>query len=435
MIISWRGTALLLLTAPLLAMSAFIPQFGLVALIYAIFAVGLLIFDWWQARKPSFAIERHHEDKLSLGADNPITVSIKNKADRGIRFWLRDEPPDVWVDGATLLDGRILPRQTWSDTYHVHPLRRGDYQFGNITLRRLGPLGLTVHQSSVEKSAPVKVYPNLMDVARYDLLLRRNRLQEIGLRNVRQSGEGTEYERLREYLPDDDFRRIDWKATARRNKPITVEYQTERSQNIMAVIDIGRMMQTPVDKIMKLDYVINAVLLLSYVAGGMGDKMGLLTFTDRVETFIPPRQGRGQFLRLLEVLYKVNPQPIEPDYGRAISYLRRKQRRRSLVVIFTDALGGYSLNQLATNVNQLAKRSLPLVVTISDPDVVAASQQTPADSQSVFQQSAAANLLAERQLVLDRMAKRGVLTLDVPANELSIAVIQKYLDVKRTSAL
>ncbi len=270
---------------------------------------------------------------------------------------------------------------------------------------------------------------------RYDLLLKRNRLQELGLRSTRQFGEGTEFERLRDYLPDDEYRRIDWKATARRHHPVTVEYQTERSQNVIAVLDTGRMMQSPVADMAKLDYVVNAVLLLGYVATGKGDKVGLLTFANDVDSWLNPRQGRGQFYRMLELLYGVEAQPVEPDYRRALTYLAHKQRKRALVVIFTDLSGGASMEALVSHASVLARRSLPLVVTISDPDVVAASQQTPTDSLSVYQRTAAARLLDERQLALDQLRRQGVLTLDVPANQLSIAVINRYLELKAKTLL
>jgi uncharacterized protein (DUF58 family) len=284
-------------------------------------------------------------------------------------------------------------------------------------------------------SIRVKVYPNLLNVRRYDLLLRRNRLQEIGLRHTRMFGEGTEFERLREYLPDDEFGRIDWKATARRHRPVTVEYQTERSQNVVAVLDTGRMMQSPVNQIAKLDYVINAVLLLAYVATGKGDKIGMMTFADDVGRFLAPRQGRGQFYRMLEMLYAVEPQPVEPDYRKALSYLALKQRKRSLVVIFTDLSGGLSMQMLVSHVSVLARRSLPLVVTISDPDVQAAAAQTPQDSLSVYQRAAATRLLDERRIVLETLQRQGVLTLDVAANQLSIAVINRYLELKAKTLL
>jgi uncharacterized protein (DUF58 family) len=265
--------------------------------------------------------------------------------------------------------------------------------------------------------------------------LRRNRLQEMGLRNSRMFGEGTEFERLREYIPDDDFRRINWKATARRRSPITVEYQVERSQNVIAVLDAGRMMQSPVADIAKLDYVINAVLFLTYVATGKGDRVGMMTFADQVSHYLSPSQGRGQFYRMLELLYGLEPQPVESDYQRALTYLALKQRRRSLIVIFTDLSSGMSVQSLIGQVAMLARTSLPLVVTISDPDVHAAARQIPGDSLRVYQRAAATQLLDERRIVLDTLRTRGILTLDVPANQLSTAVINRYLELKGRTLL
>jgi uncharacterized protein (DUF58 family) len=392
--------------------------------------------DWAMAGGTGrFQVLRQHDTKLSLGADNPIHISIYNRSPRPTTLWVRDEPPDDFKIGTRILKGKVLARAQWQDVYHVHPLRRGDYAFGNLNLRWMGPLGLVVRQGSIKGTEPVKVYPNLLDVRRYDLLLRRNRLQEMGLRHTRIFGEGTEFERLREYSPDDEFRRIEWNATARRHRPVTIEYQTERSQNVIAVLDIGRMMQSPVSQIAKLDYVVNAVLLLAYVATGKGDKVGLMTFADDVSAFIPPRQGRGQFYRMLEALYAVKAQPVEPDYGRAISYLALKQRRRALVLIFTDLSGGVSMQSLVTHVTVLARHSLPVVVTISDPDVHKAARQSPRDSFTVYQRAAATRMLDERRVMLDNLKRHGVLTLDVPANQLSMSVINRYLELKGRTML
>ncbi len=432
-----RGIIIMLLAAPLLAAATWLPALQWLALAYLLVVCLLLAFDWKTAEsiQNRFDIRREHDQKLSLGADNPIKIFIRNRSNRPATVWLRDEPPDAFTISERLLSGHIAPRRTWQATYTVHPLRRGDYQFGNLNLRWQGPLGLAIRQGHLPLTEPVKVYPNLLDVRRYDLLLRRNRLQEIGLRNTRQFGEGTEFERLREYLPDDEYRRIDWKATARRHRPVTVEYQTERSQNVIALLDVGRMMQSPVAQMAKLDYVVNAVLLLGYVATGKGDKVGMMSFANDVQHYLSPRQGRGQFYRMLELLYALEAQPVESDYGRALSYLSAKQRKRSLVVIFTDLTHGVSLAGLVSHVSLLARRSLPLVVTISDPDVVQAAQQSPEDSQSAYQRMAAAQLLDQRQITLDRLRQQGVLTLDVPANQLSIAVINRYLELKAKTML
>ncbi len=381
-----RGILLLLLAAPVMALGAWVSTLEEMAGLYILVCLGLFFLDWYLADDiRRFEVGRRHDTKLSLGADNPIHLSLRNRRRRPTTFWLRDEPPDAFKIDVRIQTGMVAARGNWEDSYRVRPLRRGDYRFGNLNVRWQGPLGLMVRQGRVEAAGPVKVYPNLLDVRRYDLLLRRNRLQEFGLRHTRVFGEGTEFERLREYLPDDEFRRINWKATARRNRPVTVEYQTERSQNVMAVLDTGRMMQSPVADIAKLDYVINAVLLLAYVATGKGDKIGLMTFADEVSRFIAPRQGRGQFYRMLELLYAVEAQPVEPDYRRSLTYLALKQRKRALVVIFTDLSGEVSMQNLVSQVAMLAQRSLPLVVTISDPDIHAAAQQRPHDSLTVYQ--------------------------------------------------
>jgi uncharacterized protein (DUF58 family) len=431
-----RGIFVLLLAAPIIALGVWLRAFEWIGWGYAALMVMLFVADWRMAgRVDRFDIQRIHDTKLSLGEQNPITLTIKNRARRRINFALRDEPPEAFQIETRLLDGAIPPYETWTGVYHVRPLRRGDYAFGNITLRWQGPLGLMIRQETVKAAGPVKVYPNMFDVRMYDLLLKKNRLHELGLRTTRMFGEGTEFERLREYLPDDEYRRINWKATARRHRPVTIQHQTERSQTVMAVLDTGRMMQSPVADIAKLDYAVNAVLFLGYVATGKGDRVGVMSFADTVGHYLAPRQGRGQFYRMLEVLYAVDAHQVEPNYRKALSYLAAKQRKRALVVIFTDLSSGTSLDHLVAQVSLLARSSLPLVVTISDPDVHAASNQIPHDSVSVYQRASAAQMLDERRIVLDTLRKRGVLTLDVPANQLSLAVINRYLELKSRTLL
>jgi uncharacterized protein (DUF58 family) len=436
MLPTFRAVSILLLAAPIFVLGKYDPIFEKIAGLYLLAMIGMLIWDWRLAGNVKrFEVKRIHDNKLSLGIQNIIRLEVRNRHHRAAQFEIRDEPPEAFQIEKRILKGKIPARQNWEGIYRLTPLRRGDYLFGDISLRWLGPLGLVQRQATLPFKVNVKVYPNLLDIHRYELLLRRNRLHEMGLRTSRAHGEGTEFERLRDYLPDDEFKRINWKATARRNMPVTTEYQVERSQNVIAVVDTGRMMQSPVANIAKLDYVVNAVLFLSYVAAGKGDRMGLMTFADDVQTYLSPKQGRGQFYRMLETLYRVDPQPVEPDYKRALSYLAVKQRRRSLVIIFTDIISQMGVNQLLGQVSILARHSLPLVVTISDPDVHQAAENSPHDSLSVYQHAIANQMLEQRRLLLDSLRLRGVLTLDVPANQLSMAVINRYLELKARTQL
>jgi uncharacterized protein (DUF58 family) len=429
-----RGLALLLGTALWLALAGWYAWAGWAAVAWLLIVLALLVADFsltpagaaWQAT-------RRHDTRLSLAADNRIDVAVSvRRALRPLRLWLRDEPPPTFrlTPPGRVLEGTAVPGRMTTLTYHANPPRRGDYAFGDIHLRWESPLGLLRRQARIKAGAPVKVYPNLVDVRKYDLLLRRNRLADLGLRTARIYGMGNEYERLREYLPDDEYRRINWKATARRGKPITTEYQAERSQNVVILLDLGRMMRSPVGEIAKLDYAVNAVLLLTYVATQKGDKVGLLAFADAVSTWMSPRAGKAQFQRMLELLYAVEGAPVEPDYAEAFAALEARRLKHSLVLVFTELTGSVSTDLLLQNMVRLRARHLPLLVTVRDPTVQSMARQPITGSESLYQRTVAEGLLEERRLTLDRLARAGVLTLDVAADELSVEVINRYLEIK-----
>ena len=185
-----RGILILLLAAPVIALGTWLPALGWLSLAVISFIVGVLVADY-RAAEPvdRFQVSRQNDTKLSLGEDNPVRLKVRSLRRRTTVFWVRDEPPADFRVSRRILSGQVRPRQIWEDVYTVRPVERGDYTFGDINLRWLGPLGLVVRQGKVKAGAPVKVYPNLLDVRRYDLLLRRNRLQEVGLRNARLFGE------------------------------------------------------------------------------------------------------------------------------------------------------------------------------------------------------------------------------------------------------
>jgi uncharacterized protein (DUF58 family) len=426
-----RCLILLLLAAVPIAASAFVPWLLYAGVGYGALMLGLVLADYALSPRPGeFELGRQHDTRLSLGAWNPIRIRVRSTARRPARVAVRDEAPVTFALDAERLEAEVRPRETRELVYHARPPRRGDYQFGDLNLRWRGVLGLVVRQARYPSAGSVKVYPNLLDVRKYELLVRRGRLHELGLRTSKLLGMGTEFERLRDYLPDDEYRRINWKATARRGKPISTEYETERSQNIVAVLDTGRLMRVPVRDLAKIDYAVNAVLMLAYVATLRGDKVGLLTFGDRVETYLTPRQGKGQFYRMLELLYGVESQPVEPDYGHALAYLAAKQKKRALIVCFTDLAGGPASDALLGGLVPLQRRHLPLCVTVSDPGIHALAGQPVHDSAAVYERTVAERLLDQRRVTLDTLRLRGVLTLDVPADRLTVAVINQYLDLK-----
>lgn len=438
MIPSPRLLLLLLLGAALVAGIALAPALAWLAVAYLV-AVGALVAAdvALSARPRELEAERFHDARLSLGADNPVTLLVTNRSARALRLQVRDEHPHEIAADTTILQGQVAPFGLAELRYHLRPARRGDYAFGDINIRYTSQLGTFVRQARYPAAGQVKVYPNTQDVRKYDLLARKGLLFELGLRPARVPGQGGEFERLREYTADDEFRRISWKATARRGKPIAAEYETERSQYVVAAIDTGRLMRPPVDGagLSKLDHAINAALMLAYVATLKGDHVGLLSFADDVRAYLAPRRGRAQFHRMLEALYAVQHEPVEADYARALSYLSVRQTRRSLVVLFTDLVTLDAARPLIAHAARLARRHLPLVVLISDPNITRLAGRPAADSDAVYRRAVAEMLLDERQVVLDTLHRSGVLTLDAPADTLSVALINRYLELKGRGAL
>ena len=436
MIPTLRLLLFLLLGSVIVAGITIEPNLMWLAVSYLVMVAILVIIDYVVTTKPNdLEVERINDTKLSLGAENLITVLITNRSQRKLTFLLRDEYPYQFNADATIIKGEVGAYDLHEARYHVKPLQRGDYTFGDVNIRYPSLLRTFTRQARYPTSASVKVYPNVLDVRKYDIMARKGLLFEIGLRAARIFGTGTEFERLREYNTDDEFRRINWKATARRGKPIAAEYETERSQYIVSVIDTGRLMRPPIGDLAKLDYAINTSLLLTYVATLKGDHTGLLTFADDVRTYLSPKSGKGQFYRMLEALYNVHFEPVEADYAKALAYLSLKNKRRSLIIVFTDLVTLDAAKPLIANMARLAQRHLPLCVVVSDPNITNLAHIETDNSGAVYKRAVAEMLLDERQVVLDTLNRNGVLTLDVPADKLSVSVINKYLELKGRGAI
>jgi uncharacterized protein (DUF58 family) len=434
--LSNRTLYLLLIAALPIALYTLSPSLLFVGFVYWVLLFGVGTLDYLTSPLgKKIECTRVMDTKFSLGAENRVTIRITNHSRHALRLRLQDDFPVEFLVDQVIHTLQVPPHSVRVLTYHLTPLRRGLYRFGDIHLRCWGVLGLVIRQRRVSAQAEVKVYPNLLEVRKYALLVRRGMLHEIGLKNSRRFGEGTEFERLRDYQTDDDFRRIDWKATSRRYKPIVREFETERSQSVIIMLDIGRLMASPIGNLLKLDYAINTSLMTSYVSTLKGDKVGVLTFADTVYQYVAPKRGKKQFLTLLELLYNVQVQSVEPSFAYAFEYLATKQRRRTLLLLFTDILDQESASLLSTAVAQLAKRHLVLCVTLSDSNIVSLAQQFPAHSAMVYQKVLAEKLLHEKREALEVLVKRGVITVDVPAHRLTMTVINKYLELKAQSRL
>lgn len=423
--------ALGLLPAPWLAGH---PLYGWGLVLYDLLWLGTLLVDVLLTPKRPVRVEREVRNPLTIGEENPVSLRVRNLAPFPVWLWLKDDPPD-WAPRPRYGPLLVGPGEEVTLSYTLTPFRRGQETFGAVSLRSLTRWALGVQQWEEPLGATVQVYPNLREVQKFHLLAHRRRLEEAGLHWTRLRGQGTEFESLRDYQPDDDARRIHWKATARRAKLTAIEYQVERSQPILLALDCGRLMATPVNGLTKLDHAINAALMLAYVAAWSGDQVGLLLFAEEVLAYHPPRRGLAQVYRLAEELARVQGRFLEPDYLLAFEHLQRRLRRRSLVVFFTDFWDVDSARPWLRSMAALAPRHLPLFVTFADPGFWRVAHRWPEKESEVFEKALALRWLEERAAMLREMRRQGLHLVEATPQEMAWEVVRRYLDIKARSLL
>ena len=403
----------------------------------AVDAVLLLLLALDAAAVPAadrVRVERRAPARIPLGGRATVEITVDNRAARRVRARVTDDlPPILARGGRDVLEAWLPAGRAETLSYPVHALRRGDDAFGDVHLRLAGPLGLAWRQRRIPRADAVRVIPGVMEVKRYRLLGLRNRLREAGFRSVRQRGEGGAFESLREYVRGDDPRTLDWKASARRGGLIVRQYEMERRQNVVIAIDAGRLMTQKVGERERLDHALSAALLLADVAGIHGDAVGLLVFSNKVETFLPPR--RNAMSRLAEALGQVHGSLVEPNYPAAFTYLARQVRKRSLLVLFTDIIDPLASQAVVSQLGRAAERHLPLAVAIRNPDLEAAAALEPVDEAAVYRRAAAEELLQARAAALTAMQRAGVLVADTRPGDAVPAVVNRYLEVKRRGML
>jgi uncharacterized protein (DUF58 family) len=431
-----RMIVALLLGTPLIVLILVHPVFLLIVLAYYALVVSLVVAD---ARRlpatPGFAASRVLPQPFSLGEIETVQVVVGHGSAAGLPAELADHVPPELRPDRRVIPGKFDKEGLLTVDYTVEPPHRGRYDFGPVDLRCWRPGGWVMRQVRIKASETAAVYPNVLAIKRYDLTLRRGMRIMLGLRRARPPGATTAFAGLREYLPGDDIRRISWKATARRDSPVTMEVEAERGQQAIIALDCGRLMTAPAGLLSKLDHCVNASLLLAWVAQNQGDRVGVMTFSDGVRRFLAPQRGPGQVSQINKVLYDVRAEYSEPDFAEAFSYLALRVSRRSLVIVLTDVLDPEASRDLVAHAIRLRQRHLVMVVAMADPEVLAA-RDAPIDRVSrAYEWAAAEELLAARRASFEQLRQGGVLGLDVEAGRLSPSLVERYLELKERALL
>ena len=384
-------------------------------------------------RQPVPDAARRIPASLPLGVAHEVALRVDNRGLRPLRVDVHDHyPPQVFVNDLPH-SVRVEPG-TWSELhYQIRPHERGEVAFGRIQLRLSSPLGLWQVQRLSGQAQMVRVYPDFARLTGFALMAIDHRLSQLGVLQRRRRGEGMDFHQLREYREGDPQRQIDWKASARMRKLISREYQDERDQQIVLLLDCGRRMSARDDALSHFDHVVNSALLLAYVGLRQGDAVGLLTMSGP-ERWLSPRKSRATVNIILNSVYDLQPTINASDYHVAALDLMQRVRKRALVVVLSN-LRDEDDDSLSPALRLLQSRHLVLFASLRENILTRALASRVDTFDRAITQAAVADYLQSRNRMFNRLEGLGAMCVDVEPEQLPIALVNRYLEIKRSGRL
>ena len=429
-----RGVAALLLLAAIAALLARVEPWS-VATAVALFAFVVLVAADLALLRGPLEIVRAVPPRLALGRRDAFAYEIVNRAPVARTIALVEAPAERLAIDLPEVRAIVPPRARTTVRIGVVPRERGRTALRSYHARIRTALGIVELRRAWLAPVALRVMPDLSALDRSGDLVARTKLLEAGLRRLRRRGTGGEFASLREYGPDDNFRAIDWKASARRGRAMVADYEVERAQQIIVAIDAGRLMTPRLGDRRKLDFAVSAGLAVAAMARLAADRVGIHAFAAATVARVVPGTGTQHAARLTDVLSDLEPLFEESDYERAFLELDRTLRRRSLVVVFTDLFDPIASSAVLAAARLLVPRHLVLVVLMNDAAIAEALRREPRDAADAYRAAVAATLADERRRAIATLRERGILVVDVPAAELTVALLDAYVDIKTRGLL
>lgn len=404
--------------------------FLVVGIADVLFILAALADVWTVPSLRAFSAERSVVRIASLQVPHRVTLVVANHSGRSFQIAIRDDVPDEFEHEPREFDLKMAARSRATMHYEFRAARRGAFRFRYVFLLGRSHFGLWRRFLSYNVESDLHVYPDMKQLSEFAVLARTNRLSLMGVRRTRRIGQDNEFERLRDYTLDDNYKYIDWHATARRNKLTVKDFQTNQSQRLIFLIDCGRMMTNEAAGLSLLDHAFNAMLMLSFVALRQGDSVGLICFSDQIHHYVPPRGGMNQMNRLLHAVFDRFPKLVESRYDDAFLHLDSNCKKRSLVILVTNLIDEVNAHQVQQYLSVIAGRHLPLSVMLRDHRVFDAADAAVASDHQLYRAAAAAEILIWRHQVLTNLQRRGVLALDVFPEQMTAPLVNRYLEIK-----
>lgn len=422
------------------------PLYSVGRLALAVFAFVVVADIVALYMKHGITAERHMAERFSNGDWNEVRIDIHNSYPFRPRLTVINEAPSGNAAPSVneVSDGNDAHFSffifhfsflIYHFSFKYRPTRRGVYSFGRVRVFASW-LGFVERRFTCCEPQDVKVYPSYLMLRQYELLAISNRLTDLGIKRLRRIGHQTEFEQIRDYVAGDDFRTINWRATARSVHGIQVNvYQDERSQQIFSVIDKGRVMQQSFREMTLLDYAVNASLVLSYVAMRREDKAGLMTFSDRFDTYLPAQRSEGHMQTILENLYAQQTAFGETDYSALVDYVSRHVTKRSLLIVYTNFMTMVSMKRQLPWLLQLSHRHRVLVVFFQDEELQQYAASPAATTEDYYRHVVAEKTISDQRLIVGQLQRHGILSLLTTPDRLSVDIINKYLELKARQML
>ena len=425
-----------LAAASLFVLSYFIePLFTLASVLLLLAVICVIVDAFILYRQNGIEAERNLNERLSNGDNNPVFIFIRNHYRFHADCTVIDELPYQLQIRNWKKKISIPPETSYNLEYEIKPVERGGYVFGNINIYVNGPLGLISRRYIIVNEQQVKVYPSFIQMRRYQLLATGAHLLETGVKRVRKLGHSMEFEQIKEYVMGDDYRTINWKATARRGDFMVNNFTDERSQQIYCVINKGRVMKMPFEGMTLLDHSINASLVLSNIALQKQDKAGLICFSQNLDAFIPADKKPTQINHILEALYKQQTAYLEPDMEKLFSVVRNRITHRSLLVFFTNFESFESLERELPSLKRLAHYHLLMVVFFENTELKALTEAKTTTIEDIYIKTIAEKFRYEKQLIARELQKHGIIAVLTSPQHLTVNALNKYLELKNRSSI
>ena len=378
---------------------------------------------------------RNLDDRMSNSDENTVEIELTNYYNLKVRVKVLEELPYQFQLRDHQFQLSLNSGESTHLNYTLIPKERGVYEFGFINLLVQSTLGLLDRRIKSGALASSKVYPSYLKLRQYELAAISNQLTEVGQKKIRKIGNSLEFDNIRSYVYGDDPRHINWKATSRRNSLQVNHFVDERSQNIYCLIDKSRSMKMPFEGMILVDYAVNASLVLSFVALNKGDRAGLVSFEDKPSTFLKASSRTNQIHKITELLYAESTSFQEVDFSSLYSFSQRNLPERSLLILFTNFESLGSLKRQLPYFRLLNRKHLLLIVFFRNTEVDKLIKDENHDTEEIYQEAVALSQLTEKQLIKDTLTNHGLLSLYTSPKDLSVDVVNKYIQVKNRRLL